>query len=67
MADFTLYDGDYSENRISVLPILEKERLVDFQMYLGPDNTEHIVSFNQTDITLLRDYLTSVISIFEKQ
>jgi hypothetical protein len=73
MADFTLYNGDNGENRISVLPQLEKDRLIDLLMYLCPnkknihDTIEFELTFNYTDVVLLRDYLSSVIRLFEKQ
>lgn len=72
MAVFTLYHGDLGENKISVLPQLEKGRLIDLQMYLAqdpknPDETaEFILPYNYNDVVLLRDYLTSVINLYEK-
>jgi len=73
MADFTLYDGDYAEQVVTVLPQLEKDRLIDLQMYLCPnpknvdDKEEYILSYKYEDVVLLRDYLSSVITLFEKQ
>lgn len=73
MADFTLYNGDNAEQIVTVLPQLEKDRLIDLQMYLCPnpkntdDKEEYILSYKYEDVVLLRDYLSSVISLFEKQ
>jgi hypothetical protein len=73
MADFTLYDGDNGENRVSFLPTLEKERLIDLLMYLCPnkkdinDTIEFHLTFKYEDVVLLKDYLSSVITIFDKQ
>lgn len=73
MAEFTLYHGDNAEDILSVLPQLEKKRLIDFQMYLCPnrknadDKQEFILSYKYEDVVLLRDYLSSVIRLFEKQ
>ena len=71
MADFTLYDGDNAEYIIAVLPILEKDRLIDLQMYIpeddGKSNKEVLTSYKYKDVVLLRDFLSSVINLFEKQ
>lgn len=69
MVTFTLRQG---EDVIHVLPNLQKGRVIDFQMYLVADPSkpdeeeEYIVPFDYTDVVLLRDYLTSVISVYEK-
>jgi hypothetical protein len=71
MADFTLYHGDNADDRISFLPTLEKDRLIDMLMYLCADRKsdaiEFLLTFKYEDVVLLRDYLSSVISLFEKQ
>ena len=70
MSDFTLYDGDFGQNKVSVLPTLQEDRLIDLQMYLCPnsDNLEEmeefILTYNYKDVVLLRDYLTSVINLY---
>lgn len=72
MVTFTLRHGDSGENVIHVLPNLQKDRVIDLQMYLEVDplNTdeeeEYILPFGYTDVVLLRDYLTSVINVYEK-
>ena len=72
MAAFTLYDGDYGEYKVSVLANLQKDRLIDLQMYLDKspgnldDSEEYILCYDYKDTVLLRDYLTSVINLFEK-
>ncbi|OQY76056.1 MAG: hypothetical protein B6D44_00235 [Ignavibacteriales bacterium UTCHB2] len=71
MADFTLYDeGD----EVAFLPSLEKDRLIDMQMYLSlhgskclHEREEFLLTFKYEDVVLLRDYLSSVIGLFEKQ
>jgi len=72
MSDFTLYYGDFGQNKVSVLPTLQEDRLIDLQMYLCPnsDNTdeseEFILTYDYRDVVLLRDYLTSVINLYDK-
>lgn len=72
MAAFTLYEGDWAQNKIHVLPQLDKGRVIDFMMELTPDNDnldekeEYILPFNYEDVVLLRDYLSSVINLYEK-
>lgn len=71
MAAFSIYDeGD----EVNFLSQLEKDRLIDMQMYLSLPGTkclqereEFILTFKYGDVVLLRDYLSSVISLFEKQ
>jgi hypothetical protein len=51
---------------------LEKGRLIDLQMYLCPnrknieDKQEFILSYKYEDVVMLRDYLSSVINLFDK-
>jgi hypothetical protein len=55
------------------LPQLEKDRLIDIMMYLAvePGNTdeseEYEVSYKYDDVVLLRDFLTSVIDLYDKK
>jgi predicted DNA-binding ArsR family transcriptional regulator len=70
MPDFTLYDGDNGEYILAVLPTLEKERLIDIQMFFpeddGKSNKEVHTTYKYEDVVQLRDYLSSIIRIYEK-
>jgi len=70
MPDFTLYDGDNREYILAVFPTLEKERLIDIQMYIPEEDGKSIKEVHTTykyeDVVQLRDYLSSIIRIFEK-
>ncbi len=71
MPDFTLYDGDNAEYILAVLPHLETDRLIDIQMYVpeddGKSNREILTSYKYEDVVQLRDYLSSLIRIYEKR
>lgn len=71
MPDFTLYDGDNAEYIVAVLPHFEAERLIDLQMYFpeddGKSNKEVLTSYKYEDVVQLRDYLSSIIRIYENK
>lgn len=70
MPDFTLYDIDKKEYTLPVLPTFEKERLIDIMMYFpvddGKSNKEVHTTYKYEDVVKLRDYLSSIIRIYEK-
>lgn len=71
MPDFTLYDGDNGQYITAVVPHFETDRLIDLQQYFpdedGKNNIEIITSYKYEDVVQLRDYLTSIINIYERR
>lgn len=72
MSNFTLYDGEFGEYKVSFLPNFQEERLIDFQMNLAKkpgnldESQEYQLCYSYKEVVLLRDYLTSVINLYEK-
>lgn len=73
MAAFVLHDGDWAEYKLTFLPQLEKDRLIDIMMDLAiepgdiEESEEYEVSYKYDDVVLLRDFLTNVIDLYDKK
>lgn len=73
MAAFVLHDGDWGEYKLTFLPQLEKDNLILIMMDLAvepgktDESEQYEVSYNYDDVVLLRDYLTSVIDLYDKK
>ena len=70
---FTLYQhSSLGQDDVTFIsyPEGESDRLIDIMMYLSQEESqersEEMLSFGYNDIVLLRDYLSSVIRLYDK-
>lgn len=73
MASFELHDYESGETKLSFIPQFKKYEFIHVLMYEYNNpgepvqTTEYDGTFNYDDVVMLRDYLTSVIDLYDKK